>query len=212
MHGRLGEVKRLLRSFNGTIYRGLTPQYYSQPYCGEGAKITGGRYNSKGTSALYCTFDIITPAKELPELGVTQMEPHTLVSFELRTRKLIDLRVPNIRKRLPFRKSGRQCAWCHYSYEHFDMNTPSKDDFDELPPSQKVYFNCVFAGADGIIAPVAYKNPDRNEANIILFNWNRGQDTRITLFDTGDTLKHDPDAGLPIFDRRVYRTACQKWL
>lgn len=67
-------------SYSGNLYRALTPIYAREPVSGEGARRYGGRFNPKGTPALYCSLTIMTAVREANQVGTLQ--PTTLVAYE----------------------------------------------------------------------------------------------------------------------------------
>jgi RES domain-containing protein len=68
------------RSYSGKLYRALNPVYAREPLSGEGARRYGGRFNPKGTPALYCSLSIMTAVREANQAGALQ--PTTLVAYE----------------------------------------------------------------------------------------------------------------------------------
>lgn len=66
--------------FQGQLYRALNPIWAKQPLSGDGARRFGGRFNAKGTPALYTSLDVLTAIRESNRLGTLQ--PTTLVSYE----------------------------------------------------------------------------------------------------------------------------------
>ncbi|MFZ1482326.1 MAG: RES domain-containing protein [Paracoccaceae bacterium] len=67
--------------FQGVLYRALNPLWMRQPLSGEGARRHGGRFNRKGTSALYTA---LTPEGAIAEANQAgrPFEPVTLVAYE----------------------------------------------------------------------------------------------------------------------------------
>ena len=50
--------------FRGTCYRAHDPQWSFTPLSGAGAAIHGGRFNPRGTEALYLSLTVMTAVKE----------------------------------------------------------------------------------------------------------------------------------------------------
>ena len=46
--------------YAGPLYRALNPVYARAPLSGRGAELYGGRFNAKGTPALYTSLDPTT--------------------------------------------------------------------------------------------------------------------------------------------------------
>ena len=66
--------------FVGLLYRALNPIYARDPLSGRGAEIYGGRFNPKGTPALYASLSPVTALREANQVGALQ--PTTLVAYE----------------------------------------------------------------------------------------------------------------------------------
>ena len=66
--------------FQGLLYRALNPIRAREPLSGEGARLHGGRFNSKGIPALYTALSVMTAIREANQIGTLQ--PTTLVCYE----------------------------------------------------------------------------------------------------------------------------------
>lgn len=76
----------------GLVYRALNPVWARDPLSGEGARRHGGRFNPKGTAALYTSLDVLTAIRESNQIGTLQ--PITLVSYEADIEPIFDATVP----------------------------------------------------------------------------------------------------------------------
>ena len=65
--------------YRGLLYRALNPIWARDPLSGAGARRFGGRFNAKGTPALYTSLSIATAIRESNQIGTLQ--PTTLVSY-----------------------------------------------------------------------------------------------------------------------------------
>jgi len=65
--------------YAGQLYRTLNPVYARTPLSGRGAELHGGRFNARGTPALYTTLDPTTALREANQAGTLQ--PTILVSY-----------------------------------------------------------------------------------------------------------------------------------
>ena len=65
--------------YRGPLYRALNPVHARVPLSGRGAEIHGGRFNPKGTTALYCALDPVTALREANQVG--SLQPTILVSY-----------------------------------------------------------------------------------------------------------------------------------
>lgn len=76
--------------YRGPLYRALNPLYARMPVSGGGAEIHGGRFNPKGTPALYCALDPVTALREANQVG--SLQPTTLVSYRADVAPVFDTR------------------------------------------------------------------------------------------------------------------------
>ena len=76
--------------FTGFLYRALNPVYARDPLSGRGAQLYGGRFNPKGTPALYASLSPMTALREANQVGTLQ--PTTLVAYDADIRPVFDSR------------------------------------------------------------------------------------------------------------------------
>jgi RES domain-containing protein len=76
--------------FQGRLFRALNPVYARAPLSGRGAALYGGRFNTKGTAALYTALDPITALREAHQVG--DLQPTTLVSYKADLGPVFDTR------------------------------------------------------------------------------------------------------------------------
>lgn len=63
----------------GPLYRALNPVYAREPLSGRGAELYGGRFNAKGSAALYTALDPAGALREGNQVG--SLQPTILVSY-----------------------------------------------------------------------------------------------------------------------------------
>lgn len=63
--------------YRGLLYRALNPVWAREPLSGEGARLYGGRFNAKGTPALYTSLSVMTAIREANQVG--HLQPTTLI-------------------------------------------------------------------------------------------------------------------------------------
>ncbi|MEC3863342.1 RES family NAD+ phosphorylase [Mesobacterium sp. TK19101] len=78
--------------YTGPLYRALNPVYAREPLSGRGAELYGGRFNSKGTPALYTSLDPTTALREANQVG--SLQPTILVSYNADLGPIFDTRDP----------------------------------------------------------------------------------------------------------------------
>ena len=76
--------------FEGELYRALNPIYAREPMSGRGAELYGGRFNPKGTPALYTSLSVMTALREANQVG--SLQPTTLVSYDADIERIFDSR------------------------------------------------------------------------------------------------------------------------
>lgn len=76
--------------FEGPLYRALNPVYARTPLSGDGAARYGGRFNAKGTPALYAALDPTTALRESNQVG--SLQPTVLVSYRAALGPIFDAR------------------------------------------------------------------------------------------------------------------------
>lgn len=74
----------------GSLYRALNPVYARDPLSGRGAALYGGRFNPKGTAALYTALDPVTALREANQVG--DLQPTTLVAYRADLGPIFDTR------------------------------------------------------------------------------------------------------------------------
>lgn len=75
-------------SYSSPLYRALNPLYASDPLSGRGAELHGGRFNAKGTPALYAALTVMTAVREANQVGALQ--PTVLVSHDAAIERVFD--------------------------------------------------------------------------------------------------------------------------
>lgn len=77
-------------AYRGPLYRALNPVYARMPLSGRGAELHGGRFNPKGTPALYCALDPVTALREANQVG--NLQPTILVCYRADGAPVFDTR------------------------------------------------------------------------------------------------------------------------
>ena len=76
--------------YDGPLYRALNPVYARMPLSGRGAELYGGRFNPKGTAALYTALDPAGALREANQAG--HLQPTILVSYQADLGPIFDSR------------------------------------------------------------------------------------------------------------------------
>ena len=78
---------------------------------GEAAAARGGRFNPKGTPALYLALDPMAAVKEASQGFAHKFEPCVLCSYEIDCDDIVDLRTADLRRAAGVAEADMACAW-----------------------------------------------------------------------------------------------------
>ncbi|MYF85763.1 MAG: RES domain-containing protein [Rhodospirillaceae bacterium] len=74
----------------GLLYRALNPVFAGEPLSGRGAELYGGRFNRKGTAALYTARSPETAIREAIQVG--HLQPTLLLAYDADISPIFDTR------------------------------------------------------------------------------------------------------------------------
>ncbi|MGV1873841.1 RES family NAD+ phosphorylase [Agrobacterium rosae] len=156
--------------YKGKLYRALNPVYAREPLSGRGAELYGGRFNPKGTPALYTSLTIMTTLKEANQAG--SLQPTTLVSYEADLKPLFDTRDENALHDHGFKVQALGA-------------TTWRDDMKVLgeAPTQRLARDLKSAGFCGLVVRSFAPGTTDADLNIVLWTWRGSAPTRLTLID-----------------------------
>ena len=97
--------------FRGLAWRAHDPRWSFKPLSGDGAAIHGGRFNPKGTPALYVALDPMTAIKEAAQGFARKFEPLVLCTYEIDCDDVVDLRAEAGRQSAGIAEEDMACAW-----------------------------------------------------------------------------------------------------
>lgn len=155
----------------------LAPRWAVDPLSGEGARRNGGRFNPKGTPALYMSFDLNTAVAEYQQ--DLRNRPGTFCVYRVTAGQIADLREPETRGALDISTAELACPWRRIVLI----------DGGE-PPTWSLARRLIEAGAEGAIVPSTQFD---GGANLVLWRWNDGAGCTVEAFD--------PEADLPLDQR-----------
>nr|WP_314446616.1 RES family NAD+ phosphorylase [uncultured Sphingomonas sp.] len=155
--------------YDGLLYRSLNPLYARAPLSGEGASRFGGRFNPRGTPALYTALSIGTAIREANQVG--DLQPTTLVAYRAVLTNLFDCRdtaaladhgmSPDVLAdpawREAMRKHGRA-------------------------PTQNFALALIAAAHPGLLVRSFARGAKPEDLNIVLWRWS-GDGARLTVID-----------------------------
>ena len=163
--------------FKGYAYRAHNPAWAFSPTSGEGARIQGGRFNPKGTAALYLSLSAHTCGLEMGHGFKALFPALTLISYEVDVEDVVDLTSIGSRRKAGVLLKELRCAW--------------RDDMGKgkEPASWKITRDLIGRGASGVLVPSFANHAGPDDQNLVLWRW-------------GSTFPHlvrphDPDNRFP---------------
>jgi RES domain-containing protein len=168
--------------YKGLGYRAHNPFWSFSPLSGEGAKLRGGRFNPRGTPALYLSLTAPTALAEYNQGFPHRPQPTTLCAYEIDCDDLLDLGDSNQRKKAGITQSEMECAW--------ELMIAMK----QKPPTWLMAERLITSGVSGIISPSYAKNAPAGGQNIVLWKWSDHLPYQVKLIDDDDRLPKNQDS------------------
>ena len=162
--------------YRGFLYRALNPIRAREPLSGDGARLHGGRFNSKGVPALYTALSVMTAIREANQIGTLQ--PTTLVSYEADIASVFD-------------------ATDSDALGAYDM-TPSDLAVEDWrlqmrahgkAPTQILAERLIADGYAGLRVPSFAKGSTGEDLNMVLWVWGSTLPTKLVLIDDEGRLR-----------------------
>jgi RES domain-containing protein len=154
----------------GTLYRALNPVYTREPLSGQGAALHGGRFNPKGTAALYLSLAVTTALREANQAG--SLQPTTLVSYDADIDGIVDSRDEEALARHGMdRVTLADAAW------RDRMRT------DGRSRTQVFALGLITQGYRGLLVRGFAPGATADDLNLVLWRWGDAAPERLTLID-----------------------------
>lgn len=146
----------------GRWFRVLKPRYAHEPLSGEGAKLVGGRFNRKGTAALYLSADPQTAYAEYTQTLYDR--PGLMCSYEVDLAPVIDLTNDGILEALGVATTDLTGRWIGI----------------KEPPGQRLSERLIAEGWAGAL----YRSAQRPEGtNLVVWSWTADAPCKVSLVD-----------------------------
>ncbi len=161
--------------FQGSLYRALNPIYARGPLSGRGAELYGGRFNRKGTPALYTSLSIMTALREANQVG--SLQPTTLVSYDADIERIFDCR-----GEAALRAEGLDAA---------ALADPTwRDQMKAVGEAKTQAFarTLAAAGYHGLLVRSFAPGATDDDLNLVLWQWSDALPCRLTLIDDENRL------------------------
>jgi len=156
--------------FQGALYRALNPIYAREPLSGRGAELYGGRFNRKGTPALYTSVSVMTALREANQVG--SLQPTTLVSYDADIERVFDSRDD-----AALQAEGMDAAALADATWRNQMKAIGE------AKTQAFARRLVAAGYHGLLIRSFAPGATNNDLNLVLWNWSNALPSRLTLID-----------------------------
>jgi RES domain-containing protein len=163
-------------SFQGAAYRAHNPAWSFAPLSGAGAAVHGGRFNPKGTQALYLSLTIMTAVREANQGFAFKIDPCVLCSYDVDCADVVDLRTGAGRKAEGASLDDMACGWLAQAFAGAE------------PPSWALARRLIAQGAAGMLAPSFAPGAGEGDHNLVLWAWGSRRPHRVTVDDPSGLL------------------------
>lgn len=160
-------------------YRALTPRWSHDPLSGEGAAITGGRFNPEGYAALYLSSD---PKAALYEAAQSQIiiPPRTVCTYQIRIDSIVDF------------SDGYNAKDWTSEWSIWDMNWRKALHIDkQRPATWEIAQKLISDGVKGLLFPSL---KSKGHTNFVIFLTNIEAADSISVIDPQGDLPGTPTA------------------
>jgi len=165
--------------FQGICYRAHDPQWAYLPLSGEGAALRGGRFNPKGTPALYLALTLETAILEANQGFAHKIEPCLLVSYEVDCQHIADLRAGETREALNVNLADMACPWA--------LDVAQRRE----PASWRVVNDLIGGGYRGALVPSFAQAAKPHHQNLVLWQWGAKLPNKVEIIDPNGRLPKD---------------------
>jgi RES domain-containing protein len=144
--------------FQGACYRAHDPKWSFTPLSGEGAALTGGRFNRKGQPTLYTSLEIATAVAECSQGLAHRVPPLLVCQYDVDCEPIADLTTDAARAANGVTIDELSCAWLTDMLAGRDA--PSWLAVDRLKA----------AGNAGMLVP-SFAPAAPRQFNLVLWRW-----------------------------------------
>jgi RES domain-containing protein len=162
--------------FEGLAYRAHDPRWSFKPLSGDGAAVHGGRFNPKGTPALYLSLDPMTAIKEAAQGFARKFEPYVLCTYEIDCKDVLALRNEDERRAAGVGMDELACPW-------FAEATAGRQ-----PESWRLAETLIADGAAAVLAPSFVHGATLGDINLVLWRWGSRPPHKVAVFDPSGRL------------------------
>ena len=153
-----------------------------QPLSGDGAKKHGGRFNRRGSQALYTSLDITTAWMEAQQGFPFKPQPMTLVAYQVSNAAVVDLNDSNTLQVLDFPANDLACAWEYLA----SQNQP--------PPTWLLVDKLLALNLAGALVRSFAPGCMADNQNLVLWRWGDIGESQVNLIDDFGRLPKTVDS------------------
>jgi RES domain-containing protein len=161
--------------YQGKLYRALNPVHAGEPLSGYGAQLYGGRFNPKGTPALYTSLTAMTALREANQVG--NLQPTTLVSYDADIENVFDSR-----DEAALAAEGMDQTALADSTWRDQMKTVGESG------TQGFARRLIDAGYNGLLVRSFAAGSGADDMNLVLWRWASRAPARLVLVDDENRL------------------------
>lgn len=156
--------------YQGKLYRALNPIHAREPLSGRGAELYGGRFNPRGTPALYLATSLHTAIREANQVG--DLQPTTIVAYDGDIENVLDSREPG-------------------ALDSFGMTPDALADptwRDQMcgggkAATQTFAQTLIAESFNGLLVRSFARGASDEDTNLVLWSWGPAAPSRVTLID-----------------------------
>lgn len=161
--------------YEGKLYRALNPVHAGEPLSGHGARLYGGRFNPRGTPALYTSLAVITALREANQVG--NLQPTTLVCYDADIDSVFD--------------SRDEAALASEGMDAATLADPAWRDrmkADGEARTQAFARHLIDSGYNGLLVRSFASGAGADDMNLVLWRWAGLPSASLVLIDDENRL------------------------
>jgi RES domain-containing protein len=164
---------------SGVVYRAHNPRWAFAPDSGQGAAISGGRFNPVSVSALYTSMRFETAWLEAQQAFPFKAQPLTLCAYTVDCADMLDLTDPATLAAHGVAPAELACAWKEIATRGL------------TPPSWALAARLTANGIAGIVVPSFASGATPADVNAVFWTWAAEPPHQVRVIDDLHRLPKD---------------------
>jgi RES domain-containing protein len=162
-----------------TVYRAHNPRWAFAADAGEGAKLTGGRFNPRGMAALYTSLRFETAWLEAQQAFPFKAQPLTLCAYQVDCHDILELTDPASLATHGCSPADLACPWKELETRGI------------RPPTWLLVERLDRAGIAGIVVPSFASKATAKDVNVVFWDWGPAPPHQVRVIDDEHRLPRD---------------------